>query len=177
MVVLEVTKAETAHSETSTATQMLPRDGAATALAAEDLATNSAMVAASQSCELAGAVVALHRDVVGHPVLPALLGLPPGGEEGGELVEHHLRAAGLHAAHHPTLHSHRMLPIMSENKSFVQFVLKSEKRNIFRAFRHLFKQHSFKTHLLTQQATTISKASHHGHYLKFLNVPGPLSVP
>ena len=99
MVVLEVTKAETAHSETSTATQVLPRDGTATALAAEDLATNSAMVAASQSCELARAVVALHRDVVGHPVLPALLGLAPRGEDGGELVQHHLRAARLHPAH------------------------------------------------------------------------------
>ena len=123
---------------------MFPRDGAAAAFTAENLATNPAMMSTTQSCEFACAVIALNRDVIRHPVLPALLGLPPGGEEGGELVEHHLRAAGLHAAHHPTLHSHRMLPIMSENKSFVQFVLKS-KRNIFRAFRHLFKQHSSKT--------------------------------
>ena len=129
------------------------------------------MMSTTQGCEFACAVIALNGDVIWHPILPALLGLPPGGEEGGELVEHHLRAAGLHAAHHPTLHSHRMLPIMSENKSFVQFVLKSEKRNIFRAFRHLFKQHSFKAHLLTQQATTISKASHHGHYLKCAGSP------
>ena len=78
---------------------MLPRDGATTALAAEDLSTNSAMVAASKSCELARAVVALHRDVVGHPVLPALFGLAPRGQDGGELVQHHLRAARLHPAH------------------------------------------------------------------------------
>ena len=61
------------------------------------------MMSTTQSCEFACAVIALNGDVIWHPVLPALLGLPSGGEEGGELVEHHLRAAGLHAAHHSTV--------------------------------------------------------------------------
>ena len=78
---------------------MLSRDRAAATLAAENLPTNSAVMSPPQGCELACAVVALHRDVVGHPVLPALFGLAPRGEDGGELVQHHLRAARLHPAH------------------------------------------------------------------------------
>ena len=76
LVVLEVAKAEAANPQTAAASQVLARDRAAAAFAAEDLPTDSAVVSTPQGGEFAGAVVALDRDVIRHPVLPSLLCLP-----------------------------------------------------------------------------------------------------
>ena len=101
LVVLEVAKAEAADAKAATAPHMLSRDRTAATLAAENLPTDSAVMSSPQGCEFAGTVVALDRDVIRHPVLPALLCFPTRGEKGGKLVQHQLGAARLHTTHNP----------------------------------------------------------------------------
>ena len=64
------------------------RDKGGAALTAEDLATDPAVMSPSEVGELAGALVALQRDVVRHPVLTEVgLGLAAPGQEAAQLGE------------------------------------------------------------------------------------------